>query len=95
MLTQEQRKNLCAAVRAWNHGLDMPGASGPDEVIATNDTLADFISAWGEPSEWFGTPEGILIVWQKVQARKGAPRGDLFVMDFGEARACAGDAILR
>ena len=52
----------------------------------THDSLDAFVSQWGRPHEtetYFGQQ---LNIWHSVQARKGAVRGDLFVIDFGEIR---------
>lgn len=58
-----------------------------DEVTTTADTVADFISKWGQPHEREKIEEGEVLVWNKLQTRKGAKRGDLYVMDFGMDRA--------
>jgi hypothetical protein len=93
MLTPEQRLNFCKATALWNSndfGNDLAQLCEPDDVAATRDTVADFMSGpagHARRREECETPAGKLLVFRDCQTRKGARRGDLFLMDFGEARA--------
>ena len=99
MLKDEKRERLCRATAFYNSNGEeydeLDRLCEPDDVVATRDTVENFIEAWGKPDEQLETPEGLLLVWENVQRRKGASRGNLFLMDFGEARGAAGDAIIR
>ncbi len=99
MLKDEERERLCRATAFYNSSGEeydeLDRLSEPDDVVATRDTVDDFIETWGEPHERLETPDGLLLVWENIQTRKGARRGYLFVMDFGRARGSTGDAIIR
>lgn len=58
-----------------------------NEVTQTRDTVASFIEKWGAPHETEVSRFGKLLIWNDLQTRKGARRGNLYVMDFGNARA--------
>lgn len=104
MLTQEQRDTFRRAVASWNAcgsaDCEIDDVIGEDaDVVETRDTIEDFFSARGRrlnrkgerpevPYEQERTAFGIVYRWENVQARPGARRGDLFVMDFGDTRAC-------
>ena len=92
MLTQDQINTFCLATAANNNGGYEEDATlddalcNADQVVETRDQIADFIAKWGQPEkEEYGF--GTLYFWRNVQARKGARRGDLMVMDFTTARA--------
>lgn len=78
--------------------LDIDDMLNDDQVVATRDTVENFFEAQGRrlnrrgerpetPYELNTTICGEMIKWEDVQARKGARRGTLYVMDFGTARA--------
>jgi len=54
-----------------------------EDVIATTDTVADFIVKFGNPCE---VSEG-LNIWIGVQSAKGQKRKDICLFDFGDVRA--------
>jgi len=58
-----------------------------DDVTATTETLADFIKSRGTPANIEKYSFATLYIWENQQARKGARRGDLYVVDFGDRRA--------
>lgn len=95
MLTDEQIENFCKATAVYNCG-DLEAYEDvedrvcePDDVARTRDTVQGFKEGLGngEPDEIVKTPAGDLLVWYNLQLAKGCCRGDLFVMDFGDARA--------
>ena len=47
-------------------------------LIESSDDLGDFIKKWGKPH----TSVGDASVWENLQTRKGATRGDLVVVEF-------------
>lgn len=55
---------------------------GPDDVVATRDTYADFVQAHGEPqiTRTFGDRQ--VHVWRGVQFRAGQTRGQLYLVEF-------------
>ncbi len=78
--------------------LDIDDMLTDDQVVETRETLDDFFSAHGrklnrkgerpeKPLEQNQTLVGIVYRWDDVQPHKGARRGTLYVMDFGDARA--------
>jgi hypothetical protein len=78
--------------------LDIDDMLTDDLVVETRDTLEDFFTAQGRrldrkgerpavPFEQNDTLLGPVFKWDDVQTRKGARRGTLYVMDFGDARA--------
>ncbi len=78
--------------------LDIDDMLTDEKIVETRDTVEDFFSANGRkltrqgkrpevPYEQNTTLVGIVYQWDDVQARKGAQRGTLYVMDFGDARA--------
>lgn len=78
--------------------LDIDDMLSDEQVVETRDTIEDFFSAHGRklnrkgerpevPYEQEATLLGTLYHWENVRSRKGARRGDLYVMDFGDARA--------
>lgn len=93
MLTAEQTRQFSRATAFWNCGdADSRIATlvDPEDVIATRETLHDFrIGAASKSVEKIEhTPCGDLHIFAGCQPHgKGTPRGDLFVMDFGDARA--------
>ena len=93
MLTQQQREDFSKALTFWNCGdenNEIAVLVEPEDVVATRDALADFKSGAALTAKRYTiekTPRGDLHKWEGVQARKGARRGDLFVMDFGDVRA--------
>ncbi|MFZ6774616.1 hypothetical protein ACO0LB_18080 [Undibacterium sp. SXout7W] len=78
--------------------LDIDQEITDSQVVETRDTLEDFFSAHGRKlghrdgkpngQELCRTIAGALYKWEAVQSRPGKRRGNLFVMDFGDARAC-------
>ena len=52
---------------------------------------AEMIEALGQrvnrAVNWHPILLGVVFKWDNIQARKGAQRGTLYVMDFGDARA--------
>ena len=93
MLTQNQITAFRMATAAHNLGHHEEDATldealcNEDEVVHTRDTAAAFIASHGRPDQCENYKSGDLLVWNKVQTRKGARRGDLYVMDFGDVRA--------
>lgn len=78
--------------------LDIDDMISDDQVVETRESLDDFFSAHGrklnrkgerpeKPLEQNQTLVGVVYQWTDVQAKKGARRGTLYVMDFGDARA--------
>lgn len=79
--------------------LDIDDMLTDDQIVETQDTLENFFDAQGRrldrrtgqrpavPHELNKTICGDVYKWEDVQARKGARRGTLYVMDFGGARA--------
>ena len=78
--------------------LDINSVISDARVVETADTVEDFFKANGRkllkngsrpvvPREQNTTLLGVVYTWDGVQARKGARRGTLYVMDFGTARA--------
>jgi hypothetical protein len=92
MLTQAQITYFRLATAANNNGgyeedADLDDACCRDDQVAqTRDTIADFVTKCGQPHETDNYSFGNLLVWNGLQTRKGATRGNLYVMDFGEAR---------
>ena len=68
--TEDDRKAFTALVDENGYGID------ESEAAATDTTLEDFVSQWGDPQ----FQDGALSVWYDIQTRKGARRGDLMVM---------------
>ena len=69
------------------------------QIVETRDTIEDFFDARGRrlnrhgqrpetPYERESTAHGHIYVWRNQQAKPGLRRGDLYVMDMGDARAC-------
>lgn len=92
MLTDKQITDFCKATAQYNSG-DFNDEYGyvcePDEVAMTRDTVQGFKDGLGngEPDEILKTPAGELLIWFNLQSAKGCRRGDLFVIDYGDARA--------
>lgn len=79
--------------------LDIDDMIEDGQIVETQDSIENFFDARGRrlnrngdrpevPRELNQTICGELYVWENQQARKGARRGTLYVMDFGAARAC-------
>jgi hypothetical protein len=79
--------------------LDIDDMLADDQVVATQDTVENFFDTRGrrlnrrgerpeKPYELHTTICGNIYKWEGVQAAKGLRRGTLYVMDFGDARAC-------
>ena len=82
-------KDFCDATSEWNcneFGNETGWVCEPDDVVQTRDTLEDFKAARSGTAEEYETPIGILYVWENQQSRKGARRGDVFLVDAGEFR---------
>lgn len=103
MLSQEQRDTFRRALASWNHlgatVVDIDDVLSDEQIVETRESIDDFFAAHGRrldrngnrpavPHEQEKTPFGTFFRWERVQARAGLRRGDLFVMDFGDARAC-------
>ena len=89
MLTEQNRIDFTKATTFWNCGdaeNDIAVIAEPDQVVETSETVDDFKATRGEPKETSTTPFGVVLIWRNQQRAKGLRRGDLFVMDFGEAR---------
>jgi hypothetical protein len=93
MLSQEQITAFRLATAANNNGGYEEDATLEDaccseeQVAQTRDTVVDFVGKWGAPHDTEKYSFGTLLIWNALQSRKGAVRGDLYVMDFGGARA--------
>lgn len=60
-----------------------------DELSTTNEILEDFISKWGTPDSTDTSETGVTgSVWENIQTRKGAARGDLIVLEFEDEKGC-------
>lgn len=79
--------------------LDIDDMIDDERIVETRDTIENFFDARGRrltrngerpavPMELNKTICGDVYVWENQQSRKGARRGTLYVMDFGDARAC-------
>jgi len=79
--TTEQIEAFCDYVSAeWSYEI------APDDVTTTRDTLANFVEQWGAPDGATDYGKLPFTIWEDIQTRKGAQRGDLLVMDCGEFR---------
>jgi hypothetical protein len=99
MLNQDQKTTFCKATAFINSCGDVVKAEEFDfygicdsvsNVAETRDTLEDFKagSAKGGIPSNEETPFGKLHIWKGAQPEgAGSKRGDLYVMDFGDARA--------
>jgi hypothetical protein len=93
MLTKDQINTFCLATSANNIGGYEEDATidaarcNAEEVVSTHDTLADFTAKWGLLYDVEEYSFGKLRLWHGIQVRKGACRGDLMIMDFGDVRA--------
>ena len=102
MLTQDQRDNFRLALASFNKcgrpvSLDdIDDMCDDADIVVTAETIADFKSARGAgyevehlkmPVEDVVRDIGELLIWKNIQTRKGARRGDLYLMDLGNARA--------
>lgn len=79
--------------------LDIDDMLTDNQIVETRDTVENFFEAQGRrldrrtgqrpavPHELNTTICGDVYKWEDVQTRKGARRGALYVMDFGDARA--------
>lgn len=78
--------------------LDIDDMIKDEDIVETRDSVENFFDARGRrldrkgerpavPAELNKTICGEVYIWENQQSRKGARRGTLFVMDFGEARA--------
>tara|TARA_A100000172_G_scaffold29701_1_gene17660 strand:- start:1375 stop:1659 length:285 start_codon:yes stop_codon:yes gene_type:complete len=82
-------KDFCDATSVWNcdeFGDELSWVCQPDDVVRTADTVADFQAARSGAPDEYETPLGVLYVWENQQARKGARRGEVFVLDAGDYR---------
>ena len=62
---------------------------GSIDLITTQDTIADFISAAKSYNEHRAIEQdGNTLIIRSAQVRKGDVRRDLFVVDFGAVRGC-------
>ena len=103
MLTKDQRDTFRLALASYNKlGRpvsidDIDDVCDDSDMVVTAETIGDFKAARGAPSEVFKVKVpvedvvrdcGEVLIWKNVQSRKGARRGDLYLMDLGNARAC-------
>ena len=93
MLTKIERDTFRLALASSNaylvervEELDVDEITTDEQVVETQETIDDFLAARGSSTQE-STLVGTLHKWEGVQARKGARRGTLYVMDFGHARA--------
>lgn len=80
------------------NALDIDEIILDSDIVETRETVEDFFSANGRKlsrrdgkptgEELLKTIVGDLFKWSGVQSRRGKRRGNLFVMDFGDVRAC-------
>lgn len=89
MLTTNQKDAFRISVAA----LDVDGEAERvepwmliDDVAETAETVEDFRARWGAPRQARSAGHTVFC-WDNVQTRRGATRGDLRVVDFGDARA--------
>lgn len=79
--------------------LDISDMIEDDQVVSTGESIDHFFSSRGRklnrngerpetPYELNRTKVGDLYIWEDQQSRKGARRGTLFVMNFGDYSAC-------
>lgn len=96
MLTQAQRDEFRTVLLANDGNLTLEEAAAEfadglavadDKIAETAETVADFAARWGREALVSEVVCGKLHAWEGVQVAKGARRGDLFVMNFGAARA--------
>ncbi len=76
-------KDFCDATAQWNsnvYGKEIAWVCEPEDVVRTRAPVADFETTFGAPREVVKTIVGDLHVWQNVQARYGARRGEVFVL---------------
>ena len=85
MLTKTQKSEFVHALEDAHLG-----AITEDDVIETRDTISDFVSHLGEPHDKHDCNGLTVLAWHAVKTKyhvPGHPRRDLFVADFGDARA--------
>lgn len=103
MLNKEQRDLFRKALASYNacgsDAVDIDDFISKDsDVVETSETLENFFDSNGRkllrngkipdvPYERNITAFGEIFVWENVQKIKGARRGNLYVMDFGDSRA--------
>lgn len=84
MLTAEQKNFFVDVLEIIGYGIC------EDDVVETRDTVADFGLSRNLKSGQVDLASGARATYHyalNFQVRKGLARGDLIVMDFGEARA--------
>ena len=84
MLTAEQKNFFVEVCDAVGYGIC------DDDVVETRDTIEDFNLSRNLQSKQVELASGARATYHyalNFQVRKGLARGDLIVMDFGEARA--------
>lgn len=92
MLTDEQKKIFVMAQAAADYHdgeldeVESYEVLDLDKVTETRDSIADFTARWGKPTE-INCGDFLVYGWDRVQTAPGKVRGDLRVMDFGDARA--------
>lgn len=93
-LTAEQKREFVIGHSMWNHGAGAANMTDDalfnaedylvSDIVTTHETFADFVKTHGQPSDSRTTRSGHeLHRWSGVQFRRGQPRGDLFLMEFG------------
>ena len=92
MLNQTQNLQFCNSTSEWNcgdYGDEISWVCEPEDVVATQETVKDFEHGLANrcADEIVKTKDGDLHVWNNIQRKKGCRRGDLFVLDLGNARA--------
>ena len=93
-LSETQKREFVIGHSMWNHGASAAQMSDDQlfsaedylvsDIVTTHETLADFVKTHGQPRQSRTTRSGNEIhMWTGVQFRRGQPRGDLFLMEFG------------
>src|SRR6266540_2265209 len=101
MLNQDQRDQFrnalalenCCGDETMMNTADVVGSD--EKIVATHETMDDFFAARGrtldrkgQDAGWNENKFGRFYRWEGVQQKKGLRRGTLYVMDFGDVRAC-------
>lgn len=91
MSNLENLKKFAAATNNELFDADYKGGEWMIEAVETQESLDDFVAAskgWNERSAMKqGEIAGFkFVAWKNVQARKGQPRRDMTVIDFGDVR---------
>ncbi len=91
MLNEKEITDFLKATAMWNSNTDdvNNAVCETEDVVQTKDTIEDFENGLANSAadEKIDTPFGELLIFKRRQRAKGLTRGDLFVLDFGHARA--------